>query len=133
MTQSVKSLGGEAYDAGRKVYLFGLGAAAAALDGVRGTFERMVSRGEVAEKKVHDDRQHIVHKATDSAKELGRVVEEKVQEAVSGTLARAGVPSRSEIHDLIARVEALTAKVEALSQERRAAEEPGAGPGPKPV
>ena len=81
---------------------------------------RMVSRGLDAEKAVHDDRDSFVNKASDSAKDLGRYVEEKVQGTVSGTLARAGVPSRSEIHDLIARVEELTRKVEALSDEKKA-------------
>lgn len=120
MTDSAKKFGDEVYNAGRKLYLFGIGTVAAAGDQARDLFGRMVSRGEDAEKSVHEDQDSLVNKATDSAKDLGRYVEEKVQQSVSGTLARAGVPSRSEIHDLIARVEELTRKVDALSADKTA-------------
>ena len=117
MTDNAKKFGDDVIQAGRKLLLFGVGTAAAAGDGARSLFERMVSRGEDAQKAVNEDPDSIVNKATDSAKDLGRYVEEKVQGTVSGTLARAGVPSRSEIQDLIARVEDLTRKVDALSSE----------------
>ena len=119
MTDSAKKFGDEIFGAGRKLYLFGIGTVAAAGDEASKLFGRMVSRGEDAEKAVQEDDNSIVNKATGSAKDLGRYVEEKVQGTVSGTLARAGVPSRSEIHDLIARVEELTRKVEALSDEKK--------------
>ena len=117
MTDNAKSFN-EVYNAGRKLYLFGIGTVAAAGDEVRTIFGRMVSRGEDAEKAAHEDRESLVNKASDSAKDLGRYVEEKVQVTVAGTLSRAGVPSRSEILDLIARVEELTVKVDALSNEK---------------
>jgi poly(hydroxyalkanoate) granule-associated protein len=120
MTDNAKKFGDEIFGAGRKLYLFGIGTVAAAGDEASKLFKRMVSRGEDAEKAVHEDDNSFVNKATGSAKDLGRYVEGKVQGTVSGTLARAGVPSRSEIHDLIARVEDLTKKVEALSDRKPA-------------
>jgi len=119
MTDNAKKFGDEVYNTGRKLFLFGIGTVATVGDEARNLFGRMVSRGEDAEKAVHEDRGSFVNKASDSAKDIGRYVEEKVQGTVSGTLARAGVPSRREIHDLIARVEELTRKVEALSNEKK--------------
>lgn len=120
MTDSAKRLGDEVYQAGRKLYLFGIGSAVAAGDGLKDLFGRMVARGEEAERKVREDPESFVNRAGGSAREVGRFVEEKVQGTVSGTLARAGVPSRTEISELIARVEELTKKVEALSEGRGA-------------
>ena len=120
MTDNAKKFGDDVYNAGRKLFLFGIGTVATAGDEARKLYGRMVSRGLEAEKSVHDDPASFVNKATGSAKDLGHYVEEKVQGTVSGTLARAGVPSRSEIQDLIARVEELTMKVDALSNEKQA-------------
>ena len=117
MTDSVKSFGNEVKNAGRKLYLFGRGALEVACEGCGEMFERMVARGEAAEKKSAEERSGIVHKASDSAREVGRYVEKKFQGTVSGTLARAGVPSRSDVRDLIARVEELAKQVEALSED----------------
>ena len=120
MTDSAKKFGDEIFGAGRKLYLFGIGTVATAGDEACKLFGRMVSRGEDAEKAVQEDDNSFVNKATGSAKDLGRYVEGKVQGTVSGTLSRAGVPSRNEIQDLISRVEDLTKKVEALSDPSKA-------------
>ena len=120
MTDNAKKFGDDVYNAGRKLFLFSIGSVATAGDEARKLYGRMVSRGMEAEKSVHDDPKSFVNKAAGSAKDLGHYVEEKVQGTVSGTLARAGVPSRNEIQDLIARVEELTRKVEALSEQNQA-------------
>jgi poly(hydroxyalkanoate) granule-associated protein len=115
---SAKQLGDDVFAASRNLYLFGLGTAATAEREARGVFERMVARGEDVEKSGKGAEKSLVDKATGSAKELGRFIEDKVQATVTATLARAGVPSRAEIQTLIERVEQLTEKVDALSTQR---------------
>lgn len=104
---TTKKAGDEFYQTGRNVYLAGIGAVATAGEEARTVFDRFVSKGEEVEKKELE--------LVDKAKQLGRKVETRVQETIGATLNRAGVPSRSEIQMLVARVEELTEKVEKLA------------------
>lgn len=106
-----KRLGDEVMEFGRNTYLFGLGAVATAEEEMRGMFDRMVNKG----RKVDDDHESLIGKAKEKAKDLGKTVEDRVEDTMASTLNRAGVPSRKEIRTLIARVEELTQKVDALA------------------
>jgi polyhydroxyalkanoate synthesis regulator phasin len=102
------------WNAGRSVYLAGLGVVAVAEEETRGVFDRLVTRGERFEK----DDKRVVQFATGKAREVGRKVEDTVQNTFAATLKRAGVPSRKEISTLTRRVEQLTRKVDQLSATR---------------
>ncbi|MCP3978325.1 MAG: phasin family protein [bacterium] len=111
LMDTTKMLGDEAMKIGRNTYLFGLGAVVTAEEEMRGVIDRMVQKGEGAQK----DDALMIGKATGKVKEFGHQVEEKVESTVSATLNRAGIPNRGEIRTLIMRVEELTEKVDALA------------------
>jgi polyhydroxyalkanoate synthesis regulator phasin len=103
-------MGDDLFKTGRNVYLAGLGAVATAGEEARSVYDRFVSKGEEFEKS----QDNLFNKARD----VGRKVETRVQETVSATLNRAGVPSRDEIHTLVHRVEELTHKVDQLAASK---------------
>ena len=106
-----RKIGDDVMEMGRNTYLFGLGAVATAEEEMRGMFDRMVDKGE----KVDKEAETFIGKATGKVKEFGVAVEDRVEDTMSMTLNRAGVPSRKEIRILIDRVEELTQKVDALA------------------
>lgn len=115
--QTMKTTG-EVLGFGRKFWLAGLGTVATVEQEVRDVFGNLVEKG----KSYDQTREHKVGQAVDGAKEsvndVTDRVENAVQGAVAGTLHRFGVPTREEVHALIDRVEALTEKVEKLSNKK---------------
>lgn len=113
-----------------RVWLAGLGALAAAGEEGAKAFNRLVDRGREAESKSKDDFKAQADKAKDQfdkakGKAEGQWDEwsEKLDEVLTRSLHRLGVPTRDEIHTLTKRVEELTAKVEGL-KPRAAAHQP---------
>ena len=113
-TDQAKKFGDDVVNAGRNVWLAGLGAYSWAEEETRKTFDDLVHRGEKLEKNEKNVVTKTIDEATTKAKELGTKVEDTVHDTVTTVLHRAGVPSRDEIQTLIARVEELTKKVETL-------------------
>ena len=113
-TDQAKKFGDDVVNAGRNVWLAGLGAYSWAEEESRKTFDSLIDRGQKFEK----DEKNVVGKtiddATTRAKDFGTKVEDTVHDTVTTVLHRAGVPSRDEIRTLIARVEELNKKVEKL-------------------
>ena len=106
-----KQFGDDVMQFGKNTYLFGLGTVATMEDQMRDVVDRMVDKGEAVDK----EGKTLVGKMTGKAKEFGKAMEDGVEDTVSTTLNRAGVPSRKEIRTLIARVEELTEKVDTLA------------------
>ncbi len=107
------NLGDGMMKAGKQVWFAGLGAVAMAEEKGRGMFEMLVEKGKANE----PDKTMLtkaIQPAIDQAMVLGKKVEDAVQETSKAVLHRFGVPTHGEIQALIARVEALTAKVEAM-------------------
>ncbi len=99
-------------DAARKVLLASIGAVALAQDEVEDFVQKLVERGEIAEKdgrklvrEVMDRRQKETQKAED---ELGKRVEE--------VLDRMSVPTKADIEALGEKISTLTKKVEELKK-----------------
>jgi len=116
-----KKLQDDLKDSAHKIWLAGLGALAAAEKEGAKVFNRLVERGREVESKGKVDFKEQVDNAkvkVDQAKsKVGDVVEDwtaKLDEAVTSTLHRLGVPTREEIRTLTQRVEELNAKVEQL-------------------
>lgn len=93
------------------VLLAGLGVVASAQEKSREVYSTLVDKG----RDYKEDDTRLLSRATTEAKELGNQLEERIQQTVTSTLNRAGVPSRKEIQDLITRVEVLTRKVDKLA------------------
>ncbi|MGB9723315.1 MAG: phasin family protein [Chloroflexia bacterium] len=102
------------FDLTRRVLLAGVGAVALAHDEVHAFLDRLVERGELAQKQ-----------ARDLLKEIGEKREGRLQKArtrlrerLGGLLEALDVPRRSDLEALEKRLERLTAQVEALLKER---------------
>ena len=120
-TTNEKPLQDDLKDSAHRIWLAGLGALAAAGEEGTKAFNRLVDRGREVETKGKDE----VKAQTDKAREQfdktkgkaeGQWEEwsEKLDEALTRSLHRLGVPTRDEIRTLTQRVEELTSKIEAL-------------------
>ena len=114
----VRDLGGDVRTAGRNTWLAGLGAVSVATGESRRWFDDLVERGGALEKDKGGKIRKRVDGYSDRAKNLLGTLESGVQGVVTGTLNKAGVPTRDEIRELIDRVETLTSKVETLAESR---------------
>lgn len=116
-----KQLPDDLVDAGKKVWLAGLGAV-----GVVGNTSTMLIDTLVDEgKRLQARERKVVNQAltTTTGKVSGMLydaveyVQDTVQQTTKATLNRLGMPSRRDVADLSARVEMLTAKVDKLARK----------------
>lgn len=129
VTTLPKDIAKEAAARGRDVWLAGLGALATVEQEGTTLFDRLVKQGETlvekGEKLEERGKKRVEAVTTDlqarqkevTEKVTGTVTEtfdEKVYEPLMETLKRFGVPTRAEIRDLSANVDALTARVNTL-------------------
>lgn len=123
-------------DSAHRIWLAGLGALAAAGEEGAKAYTRLVDRGREVESKSKDDLKVQADKAREQfdkakGKAEGQWEEwsEKIDEALTKSLHRLGVPTRDEIRTLTHRVEELTKKVEGLKPHRTTAKPAVATPG----
>ena len=100
----------------RQVLLAGVGAVALAQEEVEDFVNKLIERGEIAEKDgrklVNDVRERRKSKAQASTQRL----EEEVERRMESLLNRMNVPSKSDIEKLNAKITELTQKVDALKK-----------------
>ncbi|MEM8929831.1 MAG: phasin family protein [Acidobacteriota bacterium] len=118
----------ELRDSARKIWFAGLGALSAAEEEGSKLFRSLVEKGEQYEAKGRDavsDARHdideTVEKVRGRAESTWDRFEDQIDERLSGTLRRFGVPTREEIATLTQRVEELTRLVESLKDKAPAA------------
>lgn len=100
---------GRLLEAARKVLLAGIGAVALAQDEAEDFVNRLVERGEIAEKDARKLMKEVTEKRTKRAeKELDKRVEE--------LLERLNVPSKGDIEQLTHKINALTHKIDELKK-----------------
>jgi poly(hydroxyalkanoate) granule-associated protein len=116
-----KKLQDDLKDSAHRIWLAGLGALAAAEQEGTKVFNRLVDRGRDVESKgkfdIKDQVEQAKAKVEEAKVKVGDTVDSwsgKLDEAVTSTLHRLGVPTREEIRTLTLRVEELNAKVEHL-------------------
>ena len=115
-------IGQDALKAGRNLWLAGLGAVATVNEKSKIVMADLIDRGERFEKQ---ERNAMSRRWDKAGKELesfgrevktfGRKLEEGLEDRVSSTMERLGVPSHREVQNLIHRIEDLTKKVETLA------------------
>ncbi len=110
-----QELGQGVKDAGRHVWLAGLGAIDSVDKGGRGLFSDLVARGERLEARERPVLEERFRKVGDRVTELRDRLEHRVEDQLAGALQRFGVPDRSEVHQLIERIEKLTRQIEGLT------------------
>lgn len=114
MSKKEKNTGTELRDAANKIWLAGLGALATAEEEGGKMFKKLVAKGEDFEGRNKEQFEEQVTKAKKTADKAWDNLTSTIDERVTGTLHRLGVPSRTEIQKLTKRVEELTAKVDQL-------------------
>jgi poly(hydroxyalkanoate) granule-associated protein len=116
---AAQELPGDVVQAGRQVWLAGLGAAGIVTTGGEAVFSMLVEEGKrVKSLKVGDVVENVVDTATLPVKAAVKRIDATVQSTTKSMLARIGVPSRQEVAALTTRVEQLITKVEGLNVKK---------------
>jgi poly(hydroxyalkanoate) granule-associated protein len=117
--EAAQELPAEVVQAGRQVWLAGLGAAGIVTTGGEAVFSMLVEEGKrVKALKVADVVDEVVDAATLPVKTAVMKIDASVQSTTKTMLARIGVPSRQEVAALTTRVEQLISKVESLNPKK---------------
>jgi poly(hydroxyalkanoate) granule-associated protein len=98
------------FELARKVLLASIGAMAIAQDEVEDFVNRLVDRGEIAEK----DGRKLVKEIMDRRKKETKKAEDEMGKRVQDTLERLNVPTKADIEALGDKIATLTKKVEDL-------------------
>lgn len=101
------------FQTARKVVLAGIGAVALAQDEVEDFVNRLVERGEIAEK----DARKLLREVTDKRR---KSAEKEMDRRLDDVLERMNVPSKADIDALGHKITALTRKVDVLNKTTEA-------------
>lgn len=97
-------------EATRKVLLAGIGAVALAQEEIESFVNKLVERGEIAEK----DGKKLVRDVMERRKKETQKAEDQLEKRMEDLLDRMNVPTKSDIEALSAKITALTKKVDEL-------------------
>jgi len=100
------------FDAARKVLLAAIGAVALAQEEIEDFVNKLVDRGEIAEK----DGKKLVRELMERRKKEAEKAEEELSKSVESVLDRMNVPSKADIDALSEKITALTKKIEELKK-----------------
>lgn len=103
----------EVFEGVRKIVLAGIGGVALAQDEIAKFLNKMVERGEIAEK----DARKLLDEARKKQKETSKKSQEQVENRFEDVLARMNVPSKSDIDALSEKITRLTEKVDQLQKD----------------
>ncbi len=101
-------------EASRRVLLASIGAVALAQDEIEDFVERLVERGEIAEK----DGKKLVREVMDRRRKETAKAEDEMSKRVEDVLDRLSVPSKADIEALGDKIAALSRKVDELKKEK---------------
>ena len=100
-------------DAVRKVLLASIGAVALAADEIEDFVNKLVERGEIAEK----DGRKLVKDVLERRKEMEmRPIEQKLDRQMDRFLTRLNIPTRDDVKSLSARIADLSKKIDELKE-----------------
>jgi poly(hydroxyalkanoate) granule-associated protein len=99
-----------------KVLLAGIGVIALTQEEVEKFVNKLVERGEIAEKDGRHMVKDILERRKKQAEEVRTDTEEKVDKRLEDMLARMNVPTRDDIDGLSKQIAALTRKIEAMQK-----------------
>jgi poly(hydroxyalkanoate) granule-associated protein len=99
-------------DAARKVLLAAIGAVALAQEEIEDFVDRLVERGEIAEK----DGRKLVREVMERRKKETEKAEDEVTKRVENVLDRMSVPSKADIDALSDKITALSKKIDELKK-----------------
>ncbi len=99
-------------DTARRVLLAGIGAVALAQEEIEDFVNKLVERGEIAEK----DGKKLVQDVLEKRKKEAKKAEGELDKRIEQILGRMNVPSKADIEALSAKITSLTKKVEELKK-----------------
>lgn len=99
-------------EASRKILLAAIGAVALAQDEIEEFVDKLVERGEIAEK----DGKKLVREVMDRRRKEAKEVEDETSKRIHEILDRMNVPSKKDIDVLGEKIATLTQKVEELKK-----------------
>jgi poly(hydroxyalkanoate) granule-associated protein len=99
-------------DAARKVLLASIGAVALAQDEVEDFVNKLIDRGQIAEK----DGRKLIQDVMERRKKTTKAAEENLDKRVEELLARMNVPTKADLDALSAKISTLTKKVDELKK-----------------
>ncbi len=106
-------------DMARKVLLAGIGAVALTQEEVEKFVNKLIDRGEIAEKDGRKLINDVVEKRRRKAEEISTEAEVTYESRMEEVLARMNIPSKSDIDALSRKVTDLTKKVDELSKQQK--------------
>ncbi len=96
----------------RKVMLATIGAAVIAQEEIEALINRLVERGEIAEK----DGKKLMHEMMDKRKNKTMKVEDEINKNISDVLERMNIPTRTDIDALSQKINGLSKKIDELKK-----------------
>ena len=102
------------FESSRRVLLAGIGAFALAQDEIEDFVDKLVERGEIAEK----DGKKLVREVMEKRKKTSKNAEGEMNKRVQTVLDHLNVPTKSDIEILGEKIAALTKKVEELKKSQ---------------
>ncbi len=103
-------------DAVRRVLMAGVGVIVLAQEEVEEFVNKLIERGEIAEKDGRKLINEVVENRKKQAQETKQTTQEEFDKRLEGILDRLNIPTRGDIDKLNAKVTELTAKVEELKK-----------------
>ena len=110
---TVEEAHGPLYEASRRVLLASIGAIALAQDEIEDFVEKLVERGEIAEK----DGKKLVREVIDKRKKDVSKAENELNKRIDEVVERMDVPTKADIDALGDQIDELSNKVDALAKE----------------
>jgi poly(hydroxyalkanoate) granule-associated protein len=120
-----RTLRNELSETGRDLRLASLGVVALLERKGRHVFKALIEEGKTFETRERTRLDRMLQEALGQARVIGRRMETGLQDTSTAVLRRFGIPSHAEITALIARVEQLTAKVEAIGRKEAVDDQEG--------
>ena len=99
-------------EAARKVLLAGIGVFALGKDEIEDFIDRLIERGEIAEK----DGRKLMREVMDKRKKDAEKAEDEITKRVETVLDRMSVPSKADIEALSEKITALSKKIDELKK-----------------
>lgn len=106
-------------DMAHKVLLAGIGAISLTQEEVEKFVNKLVERGEIAEKDGRKMLKDVMERRKKQAEEVRSETEEKFDKRLDEMLARLNVPTRDDIDTLSKQIAALTRKVDTLQKAQK--------------
>jgi poly(hydroxyalkanoate) granule-associated protein len=100
----------------RKMLLATIGAAAIAQEEIEALINRLIERGEIAEK----DGKSLIHEMMDKRKSKTMKVEDEISRSITDVLERMNIPSKADVDALSIKITSLSKKIDDLKTTKQA-------------